>query len=164
MTPQKQFKLNKTEALQLAEYYHFEVKDFRKAYEWYIRSASLGSHEAQAIAGEMLVSGELGEPDPLSAVRLWKPSACAGNMDAAVSLGHSYFYGEGVAKNIDTAIDYYKTAANQGHKIACYNLGLMYYYGDGVVPNTRISKKYLNKSYKLGYKKAGSFLRKWDQK
>ena len=70
--------------------------------------------------------------DFATALRLWKPLAEQGNVDAQYNLGKMYRNGDGVAQDYKTAVKWYTLAAEQGDADAQTNLGAMYDKGQGV--------------------------------
>ncbi|MBH64573.1 MAG: hypothetical protein CL569_19435 [Alphaproteobacteria bacterium] len=53
--------------------------------------------------------------DYQKAIRLWKPLAEQGGVDAQSYLGLMYDFGEGVPKDDAKAVHWYRKAAEQGH-------------------------------------------------
>ena len=70
--------------------------------------------------------------DYATALRLWRPLAIQGNMQAQTDLGVMYKHGKGVPKDSNTAVKWFTLAAEQGHYWAQFHLGLMYVEGRGV--------------------------------
>ena len=77
-----------------------------------------------------------------TALRLWKPLAEQGNLDAQWWLGWMYRNGDGTPKDYKTAFKYYKLAAEQGYTPAQYELGEFYQYGYGVTQNEKTAVKW----------------------
>ena len=92
----------------------------------------------------ILISGSCTENNPEKAFRngdyeralkLWKPLAENGDLDAAYYLGIHYYLGLGVNKNHVLARQWYEKAAIKGHPAAQLSLGTMYQDGDTVPQN-----------------------------
>lgn len=64
-----------------------------------------------------------------TAVKEWRPSAIAGNMDAQFNLGQAYKLGRGVTQDLAQAEEWYRKAAIQGHEKAEDNYGLVMFQG-----------------------------------
>ena len=73
--------------------------------------------------------------DYQTAVKLWRPLAEKGVVNAQFNLGQMYRYADGVAKDYNEALKWYHKAAEQGDKESQFNLGIMYLNGDGVEKN-----------------------------
>lgn len=67
------------------------------------------------------------------AVRIWRPLAEQGMMDAQFNLGAMYNNGVGVEQDMATAVRWYRKAAEQGYAVAQYNVGVAYARGLGVI-------------------------------
>lgn len=80
-------------------YYEGEYfqQDYRKAIEWYQKSASLGYRAAQYKLGYMYEKGEGTRPDCFEAIEWYKKAANQGHEDAAIRL-------ERIMKNIDYSV------------------------------------------------------------
>jgi len=70
--------------------------------------------------------------DYQKALRLWKPFAKQGDVDAQYNLGDMYAKGKGVPEDVAKAVHWYTKAAKQGYAEAQYQLGVSYYNGEGV--------------------------------
>lgn len=92
--------------------------------------------------------------DFASAMRIVKPIAEQGNMEAQNLTAALYRDGQGVPQNYAEAIKWYRRAANQGHAGAQYNFGLMHASGRGVPMNLIIAYKWLNLSAAQSFENA----------
>ena len=70
--------------------------------------------------------------DYVTAMRLWRPLAEEGNVDAQNNLGLMYEEGMGVPQDHAMAVSWYRKAADQGSGFAQFNLGASYHNGVGV--------------------------------
>lgn len=67
-----------------------------------------------------------------TAMRLWKPLAEKGLVNAQFNLAQMYRYGDGIGADSGEALKWYRRAALQGDKEAQFNIGSMYMNGEGV--------------------------------
>jgi TPR repeat protein len=73
--------------------------DLERARQWYLHAATFfGDDEAQFELAQMFYDGDLGEVDPVQAVRWARLAAENGNAAAQALLGHLLFEGEGVSR------------------------------------------------------------------
>lgn len=70
--------------------------------------------------------------DFVTASRLWRPLAAAGDADAQFALGTLYQSGKGVEQSDERATAWFRRAAVQGSVPAQFNLGNAYKHGRGV--------------------------------
>ncbi len=70
--------------------------------------------------------------DPETALRLWRPLADEGNVNAQFNLGYLYDKGQGVRQNFVEAMRWFRKAADQGDAISQFTIGTMYEVGKGV--------------------------------
>jgi uncharacterized protein len=73
--------------------------------------------------------------DYKTALKVWLPSAEAGDAQAQVSVGEIFEKGLGTDPNYEVAALWYGRAAEQGNKQAQFNLGTLYEQGLGVEKN-----------------------------
>lgn len=86
--------------------------------------------------------------DYQTAVKLWRPLAEKGVVNAQFNLGQMYRHGDGVAKDYNEALKWYRKAAEQGDKESQYNLGAMYLNGDGVEKNETEAQRWFTMNRK----------------
>ncbi len=70
--------------------------------------------------------------DYATAIRLWRPLADKGEIDAQYNLGVMYDNGYGVTRDYTVAVSWFRKAADQGFAAAQLSLGVMYENGLGV--------------------------------
>jgi len=70
--------------------------------------------------------------DYATAIRLWRPLADQGEVDAQYNLGVMYDKGQGVTRDYAVAVSWFRKAADQGSASAQVSLGVMYENGLGV--------------------------------
>ena len=83
--------------------------------------------------------------DYATALRLWRPLAEQGDVQAQSRLGVMYILGRGVLQDYKEAVKWYRLAAEQGDAHAQFALGSLYARGDGIARNYSESVKW----YKL---------------
>ena len=96
------------------------------------RAAGLGSPEAKAGLGAILLSGDGLEKDPGRAFALLKEAAEDQQADAMCNLGLMYESGTHVGKDLGTAVSYYRQAADLGYAPAYFHLAVL--AGQGEAP------------------------------
>src|SRR5260370_40111903 len=70
--------------------------------------------------------------DYATAIRLWRPLADKGEVDAQYNLGVMYDKGQSVTRDYAVAVSWFRKAADQGFAAAQLSLGVMYENGLGV--------------------------------
>src|SRR5229473_3381036 len=70
--------------------------------------------------------------DYATAIRLWRPLADKGEVDAQYNLGVMYDKGQGVTRDYAVAVSWFRKAADQGFATAQLSLGIIYENGLGV--------------------------------
>src|SRR5258707_764833 len=70
--------------------------------------------------------------DYATAIRLWRPLADKGEVEAQYNLGVMYDKGQGVTRDYAIAVSWFRKAADQGFAAAQLSLGIMYENGLGV--------------------------------
>lgn len=90
----------------------------------------------QATAGDCRTRGgeyvEYDRADYKTALRVWMPSAEAGDAEAQAHVGEIFERGLGGEPNYPAALSWYRKSAAQGNTRAQFNLGTMYEQGQGV--------------------------------
>ena len=84
--------------------------------------------------------------DYTTALRLYRPLADKGNVDAQHNLGFMYENGRGVPQDYVQAVAWYRKAADHGDAVAQFNLGFMYENGQGVPQDYVQAHKWSNLS------------------
>ena len=85
-----------------------------------------------------------------TALKVWKPLANNGHVQAQVNLGIMYDYGRGVTEDKLAAAQWYRAAAQQGNMSAQYNLGQMYAQGRGLSKDKKSALKWYTKAAEQG--------------
>jgi len=127
---------------ELAQYYVSEadkarsqkraLRDQKRAFDWYSRSAEQGFAEAQFNLGRMYVLGQ-GVDQDISQGMDWQVRAAEqGLAEAQFEIGLQYLSGAVLEQNSESALDMFNKAANQRHLPALKQLGTMYFQGVGV--------------------------------
>lgn len=97
-------------------------QDYKKAAEWFWKSAEKGNATGQYNLGYLYDSGKGLEQDYKQALYWYKKAADQGHKSAMNNIGQLYEYGRGVTKNAAMAIVWYQKAVNKGNKLAETNL------------------------------------------
>lgn len=97
-------------------------KDDKKAFEYYMKSASSGDPHAQFKLGQCYEYGWGTEEKTETAFKWYKKSSEQGYAEAQNALGDCYWYGTGIEKDEVLAREWYEQAASQGNTGAEYML------------------------------------------
>lgn len=152
-------------------------KSYRKAFQWYLKSAQRGNRVAQYNLNLCYLIGQGISPDEKQAFRWVQKSAEAGYPDAVLALAWHYHTGRGVKVSLRQADHWYRKSAQLGDPSAQFSLGQLSYdsgryasakkwFLKAVAQNHPRSNYYLGRMYLagLGVPKdattARSFLRK----
>ena len=104
-------------------------------------------------AGAAYVKGDFAQ-----VVKLLRPLAEKGNVEAQYKLGVMYDEGKGVTQDYQEASKWYRLSAEQGKSGAQYNLGLMYAQGQGVALDYVRAHLWLSLAVDQGFSEAKSDL------
>lgn len=138
--------------------YAYMGKDWKKAFDWFSKSAAQGNLQALEMLGVCYANGYGVEQDEPMAVKLWEsvveeePSPLA-----LFELGDCYLSGAGCEQNSSKGTDYLQRAVDQGFLLAEGILGLCYLNGDGVQQDER-QAVVLMTHYCSGLKKPSPFV------
>jgi uncharacterized protein len=92
--------------------------------------------------------------DYAAALRLLRPLADQGSVNAQVNLGGMYLSGQGVGQNFAEAAKWYRLAANQGNADGQNRLGTLYAVGRGVPKDYVIAYMWFSLSVAQRFKDA----------
>lgn len=96
--------------------------------------------------------------DYLTAYKLFKPRAEAGDIEAQNYLGVHYYLGLGVKRDWRQALRWYEKAATQGDPDAQFNYGLMFHNAYGTEHNITTAFKWYYASYRQGNTNAERYM------
>jgi TPR repeat protein len=150
---------NYTTALQ---YYNGDLvhKDYKHAYQYFLKSANSGNASAMFYIGKMFQNGQAVKQDYKQAFNWYTKSAEKGNNFAEQYLGDMLYTGSGVTQNYKEAYNWYVKAAAQNNTNADEKLGEMYLNGYGVTKSYKNAANYFtlsankgdaNAEFNLGY-------------
>jgi uncharacterized protein len=88
--------------------------------------------------------------DYRSALRVWMPSAEAGNAEAQTHVGEIFEKGLGDTPNYEAAAHWYRQAAEQGYARAQFNLGTLFEQGLGVPQDTLEALNWYRRAWGIG--------------
>lgn len=131
-----------------------DAPDAAKALEWLARAHEAGAHDAFAIAGFMIESGEDGEPDPTRAREAFEKAAEAGSALAQAKLAHMFLTGEGGAKDASKALELFRAAAEQQHPAAYMGLAYLYESGTAVAADPAEAERWYARAADAGVAEA----------
>ena len=93
--------------------------------------ALFGQPDGKALAGPLEDAGAAYKSgDYKTALRLVRPLAIEGNVDAQNSLGVMYARGQGVPRDVEEAAYWFREAARRGSRDALYTLEKLYADGE----------------------------------
>lgn len=115
------------------DYYSYEGVDcWKKANEWFIKSAEQGFAPAQNELAYSYESRRGVDTDYEKAAYWYEKAAEQGYQSALMSLGTLYYYGRGVEQNTQKAISLWQQAYDQGYIYASASIGRCYFEGKGI--------------------------------
>jgi TPR repeat protein len=120
----------------LGHMYHTGIgveRSVEKALHYYKEGAKRFDAESMARCGEVLASGELGEPQHDLAIPAYWDGAQRGSALAQRRLGAYYTEGKWVERDLKLAAELYEAAARQNDEYAAYHLGLACENGNSAV-------------------------------
>ncbi len=127
-----------------------QVEELRGMEELQIAKAEI---PAQTVTLESKVEQQL-ETIPADSVDTLISRAVAGNPDAQLQLGKSYYQGDDVARDPAQAFLWYRRAALQDNMEAQYNLGNMYLMGEGTAQSDLEARNWYEKAARQGHEAA----------
>ena len=107
-------------------------QDYKKAFDWFKKSAEQGYAAAQFEIGFCYRTGKGIQQDYKKAFEWFKKSAEQGYATAQFCLGLCYSYGRGVQENYKKAFEWFEKSVEQGIFLAQRELGILYAQGLGV--------------------------------
>ena len=108
------------------------LRDQKRAFDWYARSAEQGFAKAQFNLGHMYILGQGVAQDKSQGVDWQVKAAEQGLAESQFDIGMQYLSGAVLEQNLESALDMFNKAANQRHVPAQKQLGTMYFQGVGV--------------------------------
>ena len=108
------------------------LRDQKRAYDWYAKSAEQGFAEAQLSLGQMYIRGQGVAKDTSQGMDWQVKAAEQGLAEAQFEVGMQYLSGVVLEQDSESALDMLVKAANQYHVPAQKQLGTMYFQGAGV--------------------------------
>ena len=92
--------------------------------------------------------------DYQKAIKLTRPLAEQGIMEAQFNMGTFYAMGQGVTQDAIKAREWYEKAAQQGDVESQYQLGILYHDGIGISPDYQKAQEWYEKAAAQGSAKA----------
>lgn len=128
---------------------------YKKAAEWYLKSAQQGFDPAQSKLGIIYEQGEGVEQNYKEAVKWHLKAAEQDNVDSMQALGVIFFIGLGeIPENVPKALKWCHKASETGEfgcSVAEFILGNIYHAGEGVVQDYQESIKWYLKAAESGH-------------
>lgn len=120
-------------------------KDLTQARSWLQKAAQHeGASFYQVQLGDMLLEGDLGAKDPISAVEYFAMAARAGDSSGQRQLAQCLRKGVGTFRDPVAAANWMALSADQGSAFAQRDLGVMYATGEGVTKDLVLAHAWLN--------------------
>jgi TPR repeat protein len=107
-------------------------QDYKKAFEWFLKSANQNFPDAQTMLGTMYFKGQGVVKNEQKAINWMTKAANQGQAEAQTLLGSVYYSGGVLERNYKKAAEFYLKASNQNYSLAQAYLGEMYLRGQGV--------------------------------
>ncbi len=127
------------------------VRDYKKAFYWFKKSARQGDAVAQFALGLMYQEGKGVTQDYKKAFYWYEKLAKQGDLGAQAMLGELYYEGKGVTQDYKKAVYWIEKSAKQGEAMAQYDLGVIYYEGKGLTKDHKKAVYWIEKSAKQGF-------------
>ena len=96
--------------------------------------------------------------DYITAYKLFRPRAEAGDTEAQNYLGVHYYLGLGIKRDMRQALQWYEKAAKQGDPGAQLNYGLMFHNAYGTDPDIGTAFMWYYAAYRQGNSTAGRYM------
>ena len=128
--------------------------DYKKALDWFMKSAQQGNIDSYVIIGGMYLLGFGVSQDKPKASVYYKKAADKNDPRAQTSLGMMYENGDGVRQDYKEALKWYTKAAEQGVAASQLNLAILYANGLGAPINHIKSKEWFGKACDNGIQRA----------
>ena len=124
-----------------------KAKNYKAAFEYYLKAAKLNNGQAYFKVGYFYEKGLCSEQDYEKANEFYNKAIDLGNIKAKSFLAGLYL-NEHIKDPIayKKAYELYKEAYEVGDSFAGMNIGCMYYYGKGVTADYKIAFEYLKKN------------------
>lgn len=110
----------------------YVVKDYKKAFEWFVKAAELGDADAQCNVSQMYSFGQGVEKSPEEAFSWIQKALEQDCTDAYCVMGEYYLEGVGTPKDYKKALEYFNKAIEKQDYEGMYHIGFMYIKGEGV--------------------------------
>ena len=121
-------------------------QDYKRALEWFKKSADKGNAVAQNGLGVMYQHGLGVKQDSVEAVKWFKLSAAQNNEKALYNLGMCYYQGTGVAKDDMEAFSLIKQSAEKNFDLAQMQMGDFYWFGNATPQNKNLALEWMIKA------------------
>ncbi len=120
----------------------YEAGDAANALVYAKLAGAGGDKDAQALVGVILMSGDVGQVDPVEAAKWFLKAAQQGQEDAMIELGKLGLHNQGGLGPAD-ALNWLSRAAKLGRTDAMRALADMYILGKGTPPNPQAGRNWL---------------------
>lgn len=135
-------------------------QNYKKAYEYWLKSAEKGDKTAQYNLGIMIKNGEGVDADDNAAYAWFQQAADQGHSGAINEIGVFHRDGKcGFNASDEEAFLFFEKAAIAGNKFAQYNIGIAYLEGRGCEENRQRAINFLSRSAEQDHKIAEDKIR-----
>lgn len=117
----------------------FDKKEYKKAYDFWIKPAQDGDADAQYNIALLYMNGLGVEKNERLALMWFTYAGEQGMADAQYNAGVMFYGGKGVYPDHKSAIEWWTLAANQGHANAQNNLAIMHAFAYGTKQDTALA-------------------------
>lgn len=127
------------------------LRDAKKAFELYMKSAQQGEVHAQCCVGIGYARGLGVDQDDEKAVYWYSEAAKRGSAQAQCNLGYSYEIGRRpLQKSMQEANRWYRRAALRHYSVAQHNLGISYLLGRELPQNVELANRWFARAAEQG--------------
>ena len=131
-------------------------KNSEQAFYWYNQAALNGNVFAEHNLADMYLRGDGVEKNVLEALKWFESASSHGDIDSQYNLGLIYLSGEPgkLPRDEEKAFDWFMKAAESGLPRAMYEVAVMLREGTGVEQDPGQSKKWFEKAFHNGVRRA----------
>jgi len=147
--PQTTSSTNKESYLRLGRS-ALDRKDYRSAFDYFKKSADMGSAEAMNMLGLMYHRGQSVTQDYNIAMNWYRKAADKGLAVAMNNIGNAYLNGWGVQRDPNQGAQWLQKASDAGYVEASNALGKLYYEGKVLKKDARKATELFQKAAKAG--------------
>ncbi|KAI8882333.1 HCP-like protein [Backusella circina FSU 941] len=122
------------------------VQNYKKAYQWYFKSALSGNSKAMLNIGVLYERGNGVDQNYTKAAEWFARAAENGQELGYYNLGILYYRGSGLNTDYKKAYECFMKIADKNYSDAQYHIGILYHYGYGLTQNHTLAAEWYAKA------------------